>query len=428
MFTIVFFLLIAFALTLKCDGVVSALPTYLPTLAPTTVTYGYYQFVLTIPGHVITSYITVKNGLVTGIYGTLSDYNIQTNNALLPPGVIHGNDNIFNFGTGASPYGVTANGVGVALNGAAYAIFYDTYMQATDGFTPIPVLVSATAIAAPVPPTAAPTPTPTFVPTATPTAIPSAEPTTAPTATPSSIPSTAPTSIPTDAPTSAPTVAPIKYFQATLTIPSATARWSSQSGTTITTYYTAQAGIVTGVYGSLAEYNALTDNEVIAVGGYLGNDNVFTGGSTAPYGITANGIGFTNSGKQCDLSYVSSAFTLDCGSGSGLTTTPVTSVTIVSAAAPTSTGSSTNGGGSNSTNNSAPNSLAALAVLVVIPIAALLGLFWCCTYRKTGSGGTYENSNTRDQGPWTPTEGHNSDLPTIDKNNKDEIRMSDVVV
>ena len=406
----------------------TAAPTYLPTLAPTVITYGYYQFELTIPGNTITSYITVKNNIVTGIYSSLSDYNIQINNAVLPKNTVHNNDNIFVFGTGKSPYGVTANGVGVALNGAAYCIFYDTYMQATDGSTAIPVVVSATAIGAPVAPTYAPTPAATLAPTATPTAMPSAEPTTAPTATPTSIPTTAPTSVPTDSPTSNPTVAPVKYFEATLTIPAAAAasrRWFSQSGTTITTYYTAQAGIVTGVYGSLADYNALTNNEIIALGGYRGNDNVFTGGSTAPYGITANGIAFTNNGKQCDLSFVSS-FTLDCGSGDALSVTPVTSVTIVSAAAPTSTGSSTNGSGS-STSNSAPSSLAALAVLVVVPIAALQGLCWCFTYRKTGTGGTYENSNTRDKGPWTPTEGHNSDLST-DKNNNDEVRVSDIAV
>ena len=249
----------------------------------------------------------------------------------------------------------------------------------------------------------------TDTPTAAPTDAPTSAPTAAPTATPSVTLTSAPTIL-TGSPTAMPNAASVTYFQATLTISSLTAaaaRWSSQSTTTITTYYVAQSGIVTGVYDSLSDYNALTNNVVIAIApGYNGNDNVFTGGSTSPYGITANGVGFTNSGTSCGLSYSSTAFTLTCGSGASLTTTPVTSVSIVSAATPASLGGSTNDNGSTSSNNTS-RYLAALAVLVVIPIALCVGLYWYYTYRKAGGGsGGDVDSSTR--GPWTP--GHNSDL------------------
>ena len=254
-------------------------------------------------------------------------------------------------------------------------------------------------------PTAAPTDAPTAVPTTAPTATPTA----ALTATPATL-TASPTETPTGSPTAMPNTPSITYFQATLTIPSLTAtaaQWSIESATTITTYYTAQSGIVTGVYGSLSDYNTLTNNIVIATApGYNGNDNVFTGGSTAPYGITANGIGFTNSGTSCALSYSSTAFTLTCGSGASLTITPVTSVSIITAATPTSLGGSTIDNGSTNSDNTS-RYLAALAVLVVIPLALCVGSYWYYTYRKAGgSGGGDVDSSTR--GPWTP--GHNSDL------------------
>ena len=62
--------------------------------------------------NVVPLYLNVQNNLVTGLFATLSDFQNQTNNVILPPGSFRSNDNIFNFAAGPENlYGITLFGI-----------------------------------------------------------------------------------------------------------------------------------------------------------------------------------------------------------------------------------------------------------------------------------------------------------------------------
>ena len=311
----------------------TAAPTFTPTNHPKThykVTITYNDGSLPINNMTLDTYWVVDTNIVIAVYLSISDYNTQNpiNNQILATDTLGGNDNFFNYTVGPPYYGIDGPGISFNVNSVGYNMYTSPLVFDSDNS------YNAYIVAMVIP-------RPGYA---------------------------------TATPTSAPTPPPITYFKSTLVIPgtnAATVRWFAQSTTTYTNYFTVQSGQVTGVYGSQSDYNALTNNIVILIGGYSGNDNVFTGGSTSPYGITANGVGFTNSANQCDLSYASSAFTLTCGSGATLTTTPVTSLSIVSAATPTFLGGSTGSSGGSSSSSSTSSPLVALAALAAIPFVGL---------------------------------------------------------
>ena len=182
----------------------SAAPTYTPTATPTTPTaeptytptttiptatptsaVEYYHAIIKFASTNIDIYVTIDNiqHIISGVYLTLYEYNIQTNNQLIQPLGFQSNDNIFDYTltyNNINTYGITSNGISFIYNNKATQIrqgrgnFY-SYVYG-DGFinsvtyivfTPIlpPNYISATPTATPTAPTAEPTSAPTATPT-----------------------------------------------------------------------------------------------------------------------------------------------------------------------------------------------------------------------------------------------------------------------
>ena len=71
-----------------------------------------------------TIYLRVESNLVTGVYSSTSDFNLNANNYIIGVGVYDANDNQFDYITGAPTYGITGQGISFKLNGIYKNLYY----------------------------------------------------------------------------------------------------------------------------------------------------------------------------------------------------------------------------------------------------------------------------------------------------------------
>ena len=180
---------------------------------------------------------------------------------------------------------------------------------------------------------------------------------------------------------------------------------------TLIVYFTVTASVVTGVYTSLPDFNSQTNNRVLAPGAWGGNDNVFVNPAVY-HGIDEGGISFIYSDGISYNLFAESGYYIESAAGTYYADIyvshipgPTYAITITStAAAPTTTPTTApttthvNSGTSTSTiTNTTTTSplLGILAILIIIPIIVVLGLWWCLGQgRKANDSAPRENVTT----------------------------------
>ena len=129
----------------------------LVTATITIIPIQFYTLTVQTPTTPITMFLTIVFQRVIGVYSNIpldrAVYQYKSDNLLLPPGSVGGNNNILDYTIGPPSYGVTAGGIVYIYQGIKYKLYYTAggFFYSTYGASAAPVTVPVAITLTPIP-------------------------------------------------------------------------------------------------------------------------------------------------------------------------------------------------------------------------------------------------------------------------------------